>query len=198
MRGLVICLVCVMFVSPVHAHELQTYTVLIKSDQTTPANVTSGVYSGDSVWFWMVDNTENASFVVTLEKGNTTLESPILTRSCALDDEGNKTDEACQVRFDVNFNQSDSIGIWNVTYHRFIENVSNSSWEGIVEILEDDHSESPRPGLGDCFGTSCVTEEVATEAESDDLSTVLVLLMGISIIGMIGVGISYLKPKNKI
>ena len=198
MRGLVICLVCVMFVSPVLAHELQTYTVLIKSDQTTPANVTSGVYSGDSVWFWMVDNTENASFVVTLEKGNTTLESPILTRSCALDDEGNKTDEACQVRFDVNFNQSDSIGIWNVTYHRFIENVSDSSWEGVVEILEDDHSESPRPGLGDCFGSACVTEEIATEAENDDLSTILVLLMGISIIGMIGVGISYIKPKNEI
>ena len=178
-------------------HELQTYTVLIKSIKLS-CKCYQCVYSGDSVWFWMVDNTENASFVVTLERGNTTLESPILTRSCALDDEGNKTDEACQVRFDVNFNQSDSIGIWNVTYHRFIENVSNSSWEGIVEILEDDHSESPRPGLGDCFGSSCVTEEVATRAESDDLITVLVLLMGVSIIGMIGVGISYIKPKNGI
>ena len=85
-----------------------------------------------------------------------------------------------------------------MTYHRFIEDVSNTSWEGIVEILEDDHSESPRPGLGDCFGSSCVTEEVATVAESNDLSTILVLLMGISIIGMIGIGISYIKPKNEI
>jgi len=188
----------VLFISPVQAHELQTYTVLVKSDQTTPANVTSGVYSGDSVWFWMVDNTENASFVITLEKENTTLESPILTRSCALDDEGNKTDEACQVRFDVNFNQSDSIGIWNVTYHRFIENVSNSSWEGIVEILEDDHSESPRPGLGDCFGSSCETDKVTTEVESDGFGIILILMMGFSVVGIVGIGISYIKPKNEI
>jgi len=198
MRGIVACLVLVLFISPVQAHELQTYTVLVKSDQTTPANVTSGVYSGDSVWFWMVDNTENASFVITLEKGNTTLESPILTRSCALDDEGNKTDEACQVRFDVNFNHSASIGIWNVTYHRFIENVSNSSWEGIVEILEDDHSESPRPGLGDCFGSSCETEEVTTEVETDGFGIILILMMGVSVVGIVGIGISYIKPKNEI
>ena len=69
MRILAVTLCLVMLASPVAAHELKIYTVIVNSEGPQPADIPNGTLKeGDSVWFWMKDTTENATLVVEIEK----------------------------------------------------------------------------------------------------------------------------------
>ena len=203
MRRVVCLFILLMLVTPVAAHSQNTFTLLLKGDGPTPGNVSNGVVQGDSIWFWMVDSTNNSSMVVSLEKGNITLTSTNLTKSCELNEDGNKSDPDCQVRFDVLFNLTTDLGEWDMNIERWVNNESNGSWQGSIVISEDNHVEpGGPPGLGSCFGTDCeeeIQESVSSNSNTNDGNKSLIIAIAvISGIGVIGLGLSLLRSEARV
>jgi len=204
MRQIVFIIVLMMMIGPVSAHEQKTFSLLLKSDGPTPGNITEGVYQTDSVWFWMVDSTENATMQVNLEKGNLSLTSTILTKTCDLDEEGNKTNDECQVRFDVLFNNSEDTGIWNLSVQKWVDNTSNNTWNGTIKILsiesemhEEEHNTTD---TGGCEGTDCnkeISEEVLSKSLIDfNRKNLLFIVVIISGLGILGLGLSIMRKED--
>ena len=118
MRGRALIVVAVIVLCPiVSAHEAKDYTVLLRSDGTSPANIPDGVLvTTDRIFFMMVDAGENKSQQILVDvdgdgnfSGTDDMNSPILTSSCALDSDGNKSDPACAVTYTIEMGPSNGL-----------------------------------------------------------------------------------------
>ena len=142
MRTLFVTLVIILLATPVAAHELAVFTVIVNSEGANPANIPDeSLKEGDSAWFWMKDSTENTTLVVEIERDGATLRSPVLHYECELDDNGTKVDESCNNRFDYTFNQYNSAGQWNFTFLKYVNNELSETSNGSVVIQPDLHDE---------------------------------------------------------
>ena len=142
MRTLFVTLVIILLATPVAAHELAVFTVIVNSEGANPANIPDeSLKEGDSAWFWMKDSTENTTLIVEIERDGATLRSPVLHYECELDDNGTKVDESCNNRFDYTFNQYNSAGQWNFTFLKYVNNELSETSNGSVVIQPDLHDE---------------------------------------------------------
>ena len=115
MRGRALIVVIAILLCPIaSAHEAKDYTVLLRSDGTSPADIPAGVLvTTDRIFFMMVDAGDNKSQRILVDvdgdgnfSGSDDIHSPILTTSCALDDEGNKSDPECAVTYTLEMGPS--------------------------------------------------------------------------------------------
>ena len=142
MRTLFVTLVIILLATPVAAHELAVFTVIVNSEGANPANIPDeSLKEGDSAWFWMKDSTENTTLVIEIERDGATLRSPVLHYECELDDNGTKVDESCNNRFDYTFNQYNSAGQWNFTFLKYVNDELSETSYGSVVIQPDLHDE---------------------------------------------------------
>ena len=142
MRTLFATLVIILLATPVAAHELAVFTVIVNSEGANPANIPDeSLKEGDSAWFWMKDSTENTTLVIEIERDGATLRSPVLHYECELDDNGTKVDESCNNRFDYTFNQYNSAGQWNFTFLKYVNDELSETSYGSVVIQPDLHDE---------------------------------------------------------
>ena len=142
MRTLFATLVIILLATPVAAHELAVFTVIVNSEGANPANIPDeSLKEGDSAWFWMKDSTENTTLVIEIERDGATLRSPVLHYECELDDNGTKVDESCNNRFDYTFNQYNSAGQWNFTFLKYVDDELSETGNGSVVIQPDLHDE---------------------------------------------------------
>ena len=142
MRTLFVTLVIILLATPVAAHELAVFTVIVNSEGANPANIPDeSLKEGDSAWFWMKDFTENTTLVVEIERDGATLRSPVLHYECELHDNGTKVDESCNNRFDYTFNQYNSAGQWNFTFLKYVNDELSETSYGSVVIQPDLHDE---------------------------------------------------------
>lgn len=142
MRTLFATLVIILLATPVAAHELAVFTVIVNSEGANPANIPDeSLKEGDSAWFWMKDSTENTTLIVEIERDGATLRSPVLHYECELDDNGTKVDESCNNRFDYTFNQYNSAGQWNFTFLKYVNDELSETSYGSVVIQPDLHDE---------------------------------------------------------
>lgn len=142
MRTLFVTLVIILLATPVAAHELAVFTVIVNSEGANPANIPDeSLKEGDSAWFWMKDSTENTTLVIEIERDGATLRSPVLHYECELDDNGTKVDESCNNRFDYTFNQYNSAGQWNFTFLKYVNDELSETSNGSVVIQPDLHDE---------------------------------------------------------
>ena len=142
MRTLFATLVIILLATPVAAHELAVFTVIVNSEGANPANIPDeSLKEGDSAWFWMKDSTEDTTLVVEIERDGATLRSPVLHYECELDDNGTKVDESCNNRFDYTFNQYNSAGQWNFTFLKYVNDELSETSYGSVVIQPDLHDE---------------------------------------------------------
>tara|TARA_B100001173_G_scaffold94512_1_gene81777 strand:- start:28 stop:621 length:594 start_codon:yes stop_codon:yes gene_type:complete len=141
-RTLFATLVIILLATPVAAHELAVFTVIVNSEGANPANIPDeSLKEGDSAWFWMKDSTENTTLVIEIERDGATLRSPVLHYECELDDNGTKVDESCNNRFDYTFNQYNSAGQWNFTFLKYVNDELSETSNGSVVIQPDLHDE---------------------------------------------------------
>lgn len=142
MRTLFATLAIILLATPVAAHELAVFTVIVNSEGANPANIPDeSLKEGDSAWFWMKDSTENTTLIVEIERDGATLRSPVLHYECELDENGTKVDESCNNRFDYTFNQYNSAGQWNITFMKYVNNELSETSNGSVVIQPDLHDE---------------------------------------------------------
>ena len=142
MRTLFATLAIILLATPVAAHELAVFTVIVNSEGANPANIPDeSLKEGDSAWFWMKDSTENTTLIVEIERDGATLRSPVLHYECELDDNGTKVDESCNNRFDYTFNQYNSAGQWNFTFLKYVNDELSETSNGSVVIQPDLHDE---------------------------------------------------------
>ena len=115
MRGRALIVIVAIVLCPIAtAHEAKDYTVLLRSDGTSPANIPDGVLvTTDRIFFMMVDDGQNKSQQIFIDvdgdsdfSGTDDLRSPVLTSSCALDSEGNKSDPECAVTYTLEMGPS--------------------------------------------------------------------------------------------
>ena len=118
MRGRALIVIVVIVLCPIaSAHEAKDYTVLLRSDGTSPANIPDGVLvTTDRIFFMMVDAGGNKSQQILVDvdgdgnfSGSDDIHSPILTSSCALDNEGNKLDPECAVTYTLEMGPSNGL-----------------------------------------------------------------------------------------
>ncbi len=118
MRGRALIVIVVIVLCPIaSAHEAKDYTVLLRSDGTSPANIPDGVLvTTDRIFFMMVDAGGNKSQQILVDvdgdgnfSGSDDIHSPILTSSCALDNEGNKSDPECAVTYTLEMGPSNGL-----------------------------------------------------------------------------------------
>ena len=145
------------------AHEAKDYTILLKSDGATPSQVPSGVLvTTDRLFFMMVDSGENKSQRILVDTdgdgnfmGTDDISSPWLTRSCSLDEGGNKTDPDCAVTFSLEMGPSNGLLPGMVQFQ--IQQMNGTQSAGNITFSaffsEDNHvvpPEIPKPtGEGD-------------------------------------------------
>ena len=142
MRTLFATLAIILLATPVAAHELAVFTVIVNSEGANPANIPDeSLKEGDSAWFWMKDSTENTTLIVEIERDGATLRSPVLHYECELDENGTKVDESCNNRFDYTFNQYNSAGQWNFTFLKYVNDELSETSNGSVVIQPDLHDE---------------------------------------------------------
>tara|TARA_B100000900_G_scaffold56687_1_gene42388 strand:+ start:2558 stop:3151 length:594 start_codon:yes stop_codon:yes gene_type:complete len=117
-RGRALIVIVVIVLCPIaSAHEAKDYTVLLRSDGTSPANIPDGVLvTTDRIFFMMVDAGGNKSQQILVDvdgdgnfSGSDDIHSPILTSSCALDNEGNKSDPECAVTYTLEMGPSNGL-----------------------------------------------------------------------------------------
>tara|TARA_B000000475_G_scaffold118882_1_gene96121 strand:- start:130 stop:741 length:612 start_codon:yes stop_codon:yes gene_type:complete len=141
-RTLFATLAIILLATPVAAHELAVFTVIVNSEGANPANIPDeSLKEGDSAWFWMKDSTENTTLIVEIERDGATLRSPVLHYECELDENGTKVDESCNNRFDYTFNQYNSAGQWNFTFLKYVNDELSETSNGSVVIQPDLHDE---------------------------------------------------------
>ena len=171
-----------MLASPVVGHELLIYTVIVNSEGGQPSDIPNGTLKeGDSAWFWMKDNTENATLIVEVEKDGAKMRSPVLQFECELDDNGTRVNEECTNRFDFVFNQHNSAGLWNFTFLTYVNDSLSKTSNGSVYIQEDLHDQE-------------VIEDASKELEISK-QTIAAIVAVISLFG-IAIILSQNGPKN--
>jgi len=190
MRSLAMAIGLLLLAAPVAAHELVIYTVIVNDEGPQPADVPENALKvGDSVWFWMKDSTENMSLVVELSKDGASARSPTLIYECALDENGTLVDESCKNRFEFTFNGNASIGLWNVSYMKYINGSVTETLYGSVTINEDVHLDGNH-----------THDDAQSETQNQDSgaeSTTQLIAMAMAIVSAIGLGLLLMQPEKK-
>ena len=152
MRGRALIVVVAILLCPIaSAHEAKDYTVLLRSDGTSPADIPAGVLvTTDRIFFMMVDAGDNKSQRILVDvdgdgnfSGSDDIHSPILTTSCALDDEGNKSDPECAVTYTLEMGPSNGLLPGTVSFMIQHINGTGESYNlsFMAHFSEDNHIE---------------------------------------------------------
>ena len=172
-----------MVISPIaSAHEAKDYTILLKSDGATPSQVPSGVLvTTDRLFFMMVDPGENKSQRILVDtdgdgnfSGPDDISSPWLTRSCSLDEDGNKSDPDCTVTFSIELGPSNGLlpGMVNFQIQHMNETQLSGNNTFSAFFSEDNHVVAPE--------TPKSTGEVDTSTSPQDLARIGLAMGGLS------------------
>jgi len=151
-RGRTLIVIVAILVCPIaSAHEAKDYTVLLRSDGTSPADIPAGVLvTTDRIFFMMVDAGDNKSQQILVDvdgdgnfSGLDDIHSPILTTSCALDDEGNKSDPECAVTYTLEMGPSNGLLPGTVSFMIQHMNGTDVSYNlsFMAHFSEDNHIE---------------------------------------------------------
>ena len=149
-RALII-VVAILLCPTASAHEAKDYTVLLRSDGTSPAEIPAGILvTTDRIFFMMVDDGENKSQQILVDvdgdgdfSGTDDLHSPILTSSCALDSEGNKSDPGCAVTYTLEMGPSNGLlpGTVSFMIHHMNGSYVSDNLSFTAHFSEDNHIE---------------------------------------------------------
>ena len=192
MRSFVVAMAILLLATPVAAHELVIYTVIVNDEGPQPADVPENALKvGDSVWFWMKDSAENMSLVIELSKDGASARSPTLVYECALDDNGSLIDDNCKNRYEFTFNGNESIGLWNVSYMKSVNGTLTETLYGSVTINEDVHLDANHS-----HGNTTLTE-VETQSNGVSGSIIQTAAIVVAIVSALGVGVILLQPEKK-
>ena len=189
-------------------HTQQTLTVILTDEGVVAGNITDPAFvQGNIAWFRMEDSTNNTSMVVRVDvdmdgafNASTDFESPILTNTCELDENGSLVDETCAVSSKYAFDMNASVGTYHFWVHR-THNGTDTVWNHTIMVHKDVHEEEG-PNPGDCFGAGCETDDVQTgqsegvAATGDDRSLIISLAV-ISLAGMIALTVSIGKEQRR-
>ena len=195
-------LVVVSLFAPVSlGHTQQTLTVILTDEGVVAGNITDPAFvQGNIAWFRMEDSTDNTSMVVRVDvdmdgvfNASNDFESPMLTNTCELDENGSLVDETCAVSSKYAFDMNASVGTYQFWVHR-THNGTETVWNHSIMVHKDVHEEDG-PSPGDCFGIGCESNEgqtgSATENASSTTDQSMVIVLGIvSLVGMLALTMS--------
>ena len=107
-------------------HTQQTLTVILTDDGVVAGNITDPAFvQGNIAWFRMEDGTNNTSMVVRVDvdmdgafNASNDFESPVLTNTCELDENGSLVDDTCAVSSKYAFDMNASVGTYHFWVHR--------------------------------------------------------------------------------
>jgi hypothetical protein len=135
-----------LLINPAAAHDAGTFTVIVKPNEHSPGS--AELIVNDSVFFYNVDNRTDITHRIVydadgdgLYNGTDDWDSGNLSSECALDEDGNKTDEDCEVTFTVEFNSTEMAGIY--VYQDLLSD--GTLINGTVTVQLDGHSEDVHP-----------------------------------------------------
>ncbi|MBT3772637.1 MAG: hypothetical protein HOB52_00785 [Euryarchaeota archaeon] len=173
------------------AHELMDFSMMLKDDGPVPANIGAGIiFEGDGVFFRHVSN-NSTTITVAIDNnsdGEYDIQSNNLSKECELDNEGNKTDQMCEVTFRVDFAIGDA-----GNYSFLVNSSTGESWVGSFVISIDTHVDPGSPiGYSNEQNDEDDDEEIGGEDDSDYLRRSignLLLLLGIFCIIFVVVGL---------
>lgn len=183
------------------AHTQQTLTVILTDEGVVAGNITDPAFvQGNIVWFRMEDSTNNTSMVVRVDadmdgsyNASNDFESPTLTHTCELDENGSLVDETCAVSSRYAFDLNATVGTYHFWVHR-THNGTETVWNHTIKVHKDVHEEDG-PSPGDCFGIGCESDEGQTggagsaSTASTDQSMIIVLGV-VSLVGMLALTMS--------
>ena len=182
-------------------HTQQTLTVILTDEGVVAGNITDPAFvQGNIAWFRMEDSTNNTSMVVRVDvdmdgvfNASNDFESPTLTKTCELDENGSLVDETCAVSSKYAFDLNASVGTYQFWVHR-THNGTETVWNHSIMVHKDVHEEDG-PSPGDCFGIGCESDEgqagSATGAASSNNDQSMVIVLGVvSLIGMLALTMS--------
>ena len=182
-------------------HTQQTLTVILTDEGVVAGNITDPAFvQGNIAWFRMEDSTDNTSMVVRVDvdmdgvfNASNDFESPMLTNTCELDENGSLVDESCAVSSKYAFDMNASVGAYQFWVHR-THNGTETVWNHSIMVHKDVHEEDG-PSPGDCFGIGCESNEgqagSATENASSNTDQSMVIVLGIvSLVGMLALTMS--------
>jgi len=177
-------------------HTQQTLTVILTDEGVVAGNITDSAFvQGNIAWFRMEDSTNNTSMVVRVDvdmdgvfNASNDFESPTLTKTCELDENGSLVDETCAVSSKYAFDLNASVGTYQFWVHR-THNGTETVWNHSIMVHKDVHEEDG-PSPGDCFGIGCESDEgqagSATGAASSNTDQSMVIVLGVvSLISML-------------
>ena len=131
-----------LLITPAAADDAGTFTVIVKANVHQPGS--AELIVNDSVFFYNVDNRTNITHRIVydadgdgLYNGTDDWDSGNLSSECALDGDGNKTDEDCEVTFTVEFNSTEMAGAY--AYQDLLSD--GTVINGTVTVNLDGHSE---------------------------------------------------------
>ena len=182
-------------------HTQQTLTVILTDEGVVAGNITDPAFvQGNIAWFRMEDSTDNTSMVVRVDvdmdgvfNASDDFESPTLTNTCELDENGSLVDETCAVSSKYAFDMNASVGTYQFWVHR-THNGTETVWNHSIMVHKDVHEEDG-PSPGDCFGIGCETDDdqaggaTGTASSTTDQSMVIVLGV-VSLVGMLALTMS--------
>lgn len=182
-------------------HTQQTLTVILTDEGVVAGNITDPAFvQGNIAWFRMEDSTDNTSMVVRVDvdmdgvfNASNDFESPMLTNTCELDENGSLVDETCAVSSKYAFDMNASVGTYQFWVHR-THNGTETVWNHSIMVHKDVHEEDG-PSPGDCFGIGCESNEgqagSANENASSTTDQSMVIVLGIvSLVGMLALTMS--------
>lgn len=182
-------------------HTQQTLTVILTDEGVVAGNITDPAFvQGNIAWFRMEDSTDNTSMVVRVDvdmdgvfNASNDFESPTLTNTCELDENGSLVDETCAVSSKYAFDMNASVGTYQFWVHR-THNGTETVWNHSIMVHKDVHEEDG-PSPGDCFGIGCENDgaqaggTTGTANSTTDQSMVIVLGV-VSLVGMLALTMS--------
>lgn len=182
-------------------HTQQTLTIILTDEGVVAGNITDPAFvQGNIAWFRMEDSTDNTSMVVRVDvdmdgvfNASNDFESPTLTNTCELDENGSLVDETCAVSSKYAFGMNASVGTYQFWVHR-THNGTETVWNHSIVVHKDVHEEDG-PSPGDCFGIGCENDDdqaggtTGTANSTTDQSMVIVLGV-VSLVGMLALTMS--------
>ena len=182
-------------------HTQQTLTVILTDEGVVAGNITDPAFvQGNIAWFRMEDSTDNTSMVVRVDvdmdgvfNASNDFESPTLTNTCELDENGSLVDDTCAVSSKYAFDMNASVGTYQFWVHR-THNGTETVWNHSIMVHKDVHEEDG-PSPGDCFGIGCENDDAqaggttGTANSTTDQSMVIVLGV-VSLVGMLALTMS--------
>lgn len=182
-------------------HTQQTLTVILTDEGVVAGNITDPAFvQGNIAWFRMEDSTDNTSMVVRVDvdmdgvfNASNDFESPTLTNTCELDENGSLVDETCAVSSKYGFDMNASVGTYQFWVHR-THNGTETVWNHSIMVHKDVHEEDG-PSPGDCFGIGCESDDDqaggATGTASSNTDQSMIIVLGVvSLVGMLALAMS--------